>query len=164
MSTCLGIRGDIDSYNLNACICSSTQPTTHEIAPNSAKSIYRNTQGHIKSGQTAGFLAADHTDMGIKNRFFYPRFPKNKSQSPTKLRLWLEKLWRTSDNKKSALSFKPLDKPLANLLNQYGHIHFIGVGGIGMSALAAILVERGYSISGSDQKNSLTLKKYHHPY
>ena len=39
------------------------------------------------------------------------------------------------------------------------HIHFIGIGGIGMSALAMILAKKGYSISGSDQKKSLTLKK-----
>lgn len=30
------------------------------------------------------------------------------------------------------------------------HYHFIGIGGIGMSALAHILLDRGYSVSGSD--------------
>ena len=39
------------------------------------------------------------------------------------------------------------------------HIHFIGIGGIGMSALAMILAKQGYSISGSDQKKSQTLQK-----
>ena len=39
------------------------------------------------------------------------------------------------------------------------HIHFIGIGGIGMSSLAMILAQKGYSISGSDQKKNLTLKK-----
>ena len=39
------------------------------------------------------------------------------------------------------------------------HIHFIGIGGIGMSALAKILAKNGYSISGSDQKKSLTLRE-----
>src|SRR5258706_4362983 len=33
-------------------------------------------------------------------------------------------------------------------------IHFIGIGGIGMSGLAKILVVRGDSISGSDQTES----------
>ncbi len=37
------------------------------------------------------------------------------------------------------------------------HIHFIGIGGIGMSALAMILAKNGYSISGSDQKKSQIL-------
>ena len=35
--------------------------------------------------------------------------------------------------------------------------HFIGIGGVGMSALAKILIERGYEISGSDSKDSPTL-------
>ena len=39
------------------------------------------------------------------------------------------------------------------------HIHFIGIGGIGMSALAMILAKNGYSISGSDIKNSHILKE-----
>ena len=39
------------------------------------------------------------------------------------------------------------------------HIHFIGIGGIGMSALAMILAKNGYSISGSDKKQSVTLKE-----
>ena len=39
------------------------------------------------------------------------------------------------------------------------HIHFIGIGGIGMSALAMILSKNGYSVSGSDIKNSHILKE-----
>ena len=34
------------------------------------------------------------------------------------------------------------------------HIHFIGIGGISMSGLAEILLEEGFSISGSDAKES----------
>lgn len=34
------------------------------------------------------------------------------------------------------------------------HIHFIGIGGIGMSGLAEVLLNRGYQISGSDQASS----------
>jgi UDP-N-acetylmuramate--alanine ligase len=33
-------------------------------------------------------------------------------------------------------------------------VHFIGVGGAGMSAIAKVLLERGYAISGSDLKRS----------
>lgn len=37
------------------------------------------------------------------------------------------------------------------------HVHFIGVGGYGMSAVARIMVESGYTVSGSDmQQNELT--------
>ena len=35
-----------------------------------------------------------------------------------------------------------------------GHIHFIGIGGISMSALAQICVKRGYQVTGSDRKES----------
>ena len=34
------------------------------------------------------------------------------------------------------------------------HFHFIGIGGIGMSALALILAKKGYSISGSDKNKN----------
>ena len=33
-------------------------------------------------------------------------------------------------------------------------VHFIGIGGAGMSALAQILLEKGYEVSGSDMKDS----------
>ena len=38
--------------------------------------------------------------------------------------------------------------------NQPIHIHFIGIGGISMSGLAEILLEQGFTISGSDAKES----------
>ena len=34
------------------------------------------------------------------------------------------------------------------------HIHFIGIGGIGMSGIAQILIKKGYKVSGSDLKKS----------
>src|SRR5438309_3305535 len=36
-------------------------------------------------------------------------------------------------------------------LEQYRHVHFVGIGGIGMSALARLLVAQGYEVSGSDR-------------
>ncbi len=39
-------------------------------------------------------------------------------------------------------------------LNQYKHIHFIGIGGISMSGLAETLLARGFKISGSDNSES----------
>jgi len=57
--------------------------------------------------------------------------------------------------------------PLSNLITQKEifimyqidfnnpiHIHFIGIGGISMSGLAAILIEQNFKISGSDSKES----------
>src|SRR5580698_6634354 len=34
------------------------------------------------------------------------------------------------------------------------HVHFVGIGGIGMSGIAEVLLNLGYRISGSDLKNS----------
>lgn len=39
------------------------------------------------------------------------------------------------------------------------HIHFVGVGGVGMSGIAEILLNLGYRISGSDLADSATLKR-----
>ncbi len=37
---------------------------------------------------------------------------------------------------------------------KYKHVHFIGIGGIGMSAIAEVMLERGFKISGSDLNES----------
>lgn len=39
------------------------------------------------------------------------------------------------------------------------HVHFIGIGGISMSGLAEVLLEEGFTISGSDNKPSPLTKK-----
>ncbi len=39
------------------------------------------------------------------------------------------------------------------------HIHFVGVGGSGMSGIAEVLLNLGYTISGSDLADSATLKR-----
>lgn len=39
-------------------------------------------------------------------------------------------------------------------LSQFKHIHCIGIGGIGLSAIAEIFISRGYKVSGSDMKES----------
>ena len=44
------------------------------------------------------------------------------------------------------------------LPSQLGTIHFIGIGGIGMSGIAEVLINQGYIISGSDLKESLITK------
>ncbi|KPU26346.1 UDP-N-acetylmuramate--alanine ligase [Caloranaerobacter sp. TR13] len=38
--------------------------------------------------------------------------------------------------------------------HDFKHVHFIGIGGISMSGLAEILLDAGYTVSGSDIKNS----------
>jgi UDP-N-acetylmuramate--alanine ligase len=39
------------------------------------------------------------------------------------------------------------------------HIHFVGIGGSGMSAIAEVLHKLGYVVSGSDQSDSATLRR-----
>jgi UDP-N-acetylmuramate--alanine ligase len=39
------------------------------------------------------------------------------------------------------------------------HIHFVGIGGVGMSGIAEVLHNLGYTISGSDLSNSATLQR-----
>jgi UDP-N-acetylmuramate--alanine ligase len=39
------------------------------------------------------------------------------------------------------------------------HIHFIGIGGTGLSAIAMVLLERGFMVSGSDQHPSNRLQR-----
>ena len=45
-------------------------------------------------------------------------------------------------------------------LNEYTNFHFIGIGGMGMRALAEILLEKGYSVSGSDMADSPVLESF----
>jgi len=40
-----------------------------------------------------------------------------------------------------------------------GTIHILGIGGIGMSAIAEILHDKGFSVQGSDQKESANVKR-----
>ncbi|MCF0150214.1 MAG: UDP-N-acetylmuramate--L-alanine ligase, partial [Firmicutes bacterium] len=44
-------------------------------------------------------------------------------------------------------------------LRQYHHIHCIGIGGIGLSAIAFVLKSRGFQVSGSDMKESTVTEK-----
>jgi UDP-N-acetylmuramate--alanine ligase len=46
----------------------------------------------------------------------------------------------------------------AEMLDRRQPVHFVGVGGIGMSALAGILAARGYRVSGSDPRPTQVLE------
>lgn len=43
--------------------------------------------------------------------------------------------------------------------NKYSKVHFIGIGGISMSGLAEILVTEGYTVTGSDSKDSKVVER-----
>src|SRR5438045_2051596 len=40
------------------------------------------------------------------------------------------------------------------MFRRFQHIHFVGIGGIGMSGIAEVLANLGFRVSGSDQKKS----------
>lgn len=44
-------------------------------------------------------------------------------------------------------------------LSQKQHIHLIGIGGIGVSGLAEMMLSRGYTVSGSDMKSSIVTQR-----
>jgi len=47
-------------------------------------------------------------------------------------------------------------------MKQFGkakHIHFVGIGGIGMSGIAELLINLGYEVSGSDLKNTAVTER-----
>ena len=44
-------------------------------------------------------------------------------------------------------------------LQDYKKIHCIGIGGIGLSAVAEILISQGYEVSGSDMRESEITEK-----
>jgi UDP-N-acetylmuramate--alanine ligase len=52
--------------------------------------------------------------------------------------------------------------PQAPLLDRDQPFHFIGVGGIGMSALAGILAERGFTVTGSDPRQGRVVDRLRH--
>lgn len=45
------------------------------------------------------------------------------------------------------------------MLSNIHKIHFVGIGGAGMSAIAKVLLEKGYQVSGSDIAKSETVRK-----
>src|SRR6186997_1928064 len=42
------------------------------------------------------------------------------------------------------------------MLGKTRHVHFIGIGGIGMSGIAELLANLGYAVTGSDERRSGT--------
>ena len=46
-----------------------------------------------------------------------------------------------------------------NLMQRVRNVHFIGVGGVGMSGIAEVMLSLGFTISGSDIKTSLTVSR-----
>ncbi|MET0599132.1 MAG: Mur ligase domain-containing protein, partial [Mesorhizobium sp.] len=45
------------------------------------------------------------------------------------------------------------------LPREIGPIHFVGIGGIGMSGIAEVLVNLGYTVQGSDAADNYNVKR-----
>ena len=48
------------------------------------------------------------------------------------------------------------------LPTEMGPIHFVGIGGIGMSGIAEVLLNHGYSVQGSDLKETPITRRLQH--
>ena len=46
-----------------------------------------------------------------------------------------------------------------DLMSTFRRVHFIGIGGVGMSGIAEVLHNLGYAVSGSDKSNSATAQR-----
>ena len=46
-----------------------------------------------------------------------------------------------------------------DLMSTFRHVHFIGIGGVGMSGIAEVLRNLGYTVSGSDRASSPTTQR-----
>ena len=44
-------------------------------------------------------------------------------------------------------------------VDKLGRVHFIGMGGAGMSGIARVLLQRGVEVSGSDARDSALLRE-----
>ncbi|HUH31334.1 MAG TPA: UDP-N-acetylmuramate--L-alanine ligase [Rhodanobacter sp.] len=49
-----------------------------------------------------------------------------------------------------------------DLMNTFRRVHFIGIGGVGMSGIAEVLHNLGYAVSGSDRANSPNVQHLQH--
>ena len=54
-------------------------------------------------------------------------------------------------------------KKVTKLPGDIGAIHFVGIGGIGMSGIAEVLLDQGYMVQGSDLKASKITRTFQAP-
>ena len=49
------------------------------------------------------------------------------------------------------------------MFRKVNHVHFVGIGGIGMSGIAELLLNLGFKVSGSDLHESPIIMYSHFP-
>src|SRR6266540_442166 len=48
------------------------------------------------------------------------------------------------------------------MLKRFKHVHFVGIGGIGMSGIAEVLLNLGYKVTGSDLRSTPITERLEH--
>ena len=46
-----------------------------------------------------------------------------------------------------------------DIMQDFRRVHFVGIGGVGMSGIAEVLQNLGYTVSGSDRADSPTTRR-----
>jgi len=64
-----------------------------------------------------------------------------------------------NDEMIAGLSPRVENEPVRRRMAGIGRIHFVGIGGVGMSGIAEVLANLGYRVSGSDLRESLSLQR-----
>src|SRR5690606_30283644 len=67
--------------------------------------------------------------------------------------------WGCGSRRASPLSGARAEEWSMEIPRGIGTIHILGIGGIGMSAIAEILHAKGFTVQGSDQKESANLQR-----
>jgi UDP-N-acetylmuramate--alanine ligase len=67
--------------------------------------------------------------------------------------------WPTSCRRRSSDDDKDDEEPGMKLPRDIGPIHFVGIGGIGMSGIAEVLINLGYAVQGSDVAENANVKR-----
>jgi len=48
---------------------------------------------------------------------------------------------------------------IQNWMRRIDHVHFVGIGGVGMGGIAEVMVHLGYSVSGSDMARNALVER-----
>lgn len=75
---------------------------------------------------------------------------------PRDLQIWLSRPQTTPEKKAKPM---PNTRPKTKLPFEPGAIHFIGIGGIGMSGIAEVMLNLGYTVRGSDARENPNVER-----
>ncbi len=57
------------------------------------------------------------------------------------------------------MSFPASSARVQNWMRRIDHVHFVGIGGVGMGGIAEVMINLGYSVSGSDSSENALVKR-----